>query len=308
MHALFVFDRAILDALDDRADRRVEFILASVRELDDSLRARGGALIVRHGVARDVVPSVASALGVDVVHVNRDYEPAAIARDDDVAASLAERGIDFVAHKDQVIFERDEVLTRAGTPFTVFTPYRNAWHARLAPQHLAAHDCDATPGRLAPPPPRLDAPLPSLDDLGFQADGPRDARRADRHVAAAHGSSRPSGDRIDEYATARDIPADDATSRLSVHLRFGTVSVRALARLAHDRTLRGDADRGCDVAVRARVARFLRAAAVAPPARRRRTRSARELDDLPFRNDPRTSTRGARAAPAIRWSTPACAS
>jgi deoxyribodipyrimidine photo-lyase len=285
VHALFVFDRAILDALDDRADRRVEFILASVLELHDSLRARGGALIVRHGVAREVVPSVARALGVDAVHVNRDYEPATIARDDDVAASLAERGIDFVAHKDQVIFERDEVLTRAGTPFTVFTPYRNAWQARLAPQHLAAHACDATPGRLAATPPALDAPLPSLGDLGFRA-----TDLATLGVPTGmSGGARQLADfrrRIDMYATARDIPAEDATSRLSVHLRFGTVSVRALARLAHDRTLRrgatGAATWLSELVWRDFYAQLLwhRPHVVAHAFRR-------ELDDLPFRNDPR---------------------
>jgi len=285
VHALFVFDRAILDALDDPADRRVEFILASVRELDDSLRARGGTLIVRHGLACDVVPSMASALGVDVVHVNRDYEPAAIARDEAVAAALAERGIDFVAHKDQVIFERDEVLTRAGTPFTVFTPYRKAWQARLAPQHLAAHDCDATPGCLAAAPPELDVPLPSLDDLGFRATDlatlgvPTGMSGGARQLAAF-------GHRIDAYATARDIPADDATSRLSVHLRFGTVSVRALARLAHDRTLRADAA-GAATWLSELVWRDFYAQLLWHHPHVVLHAFRRELDDLPFPNDPR---------------------
>src|SRR5207237_9395625 len=111
VHALFVFDREILDALDDRADRRVEFILASVRELDARLRERGGALIVRHGFAREEVPAVAAELRVDVVHANRDYEPAAIARDDAVAAALARSGIGWETHKDQLLLEPDEVLT-----------------------------------------------------------------------------------------------------------------------------------------------------------------------------------------------------
>jgi deoxyribodipyrimidine photo-lyase len=236
VHALFVFDREILDELRDRADRRVEFILESVRELDAALRRRGGALIVRHGFARDEVPAVAAALGVDTVHANRDYEPAAIARDDAVGAALHRGGIAFEMHKDQVIFERDEVLTRGGTPFGVFTPYRNAWLARLAPAHLAARDCDAG-GRLAPPPAELDAPLPTLEAIGFRATdlsalGVRTGMRGGAAQVAAFER------KLDDYAARRDAPAADGTSRLSVHLRFGTVSIRALARLAHDRALR----------------------------------------------------------------------
>jgi len=283
VHAVFVFDRSILDVLDDRADRRVEFILASVRELDEALRARGGGLIVRHGFAREVVPSVASGLCVDAVHANRDYEPSAIARDDDVAASLAGRGIDFVAHKDQVIVERDEVLTRAGTPFTVFTPYRNAWLARLAPGHLAAHASDATPGRLAPPPPELAAPPPSLADLGFRA---TDLPALGVPTGMSGGAARLSAfrRRMDAYATARDVPADDATSRLSVHLRFGTVSVRALARLAHDRTLRAEAP-GAATWLSELVWRDFYAQLLWHYPHVVAHAFRRDLDDLPFRND-----------------------
>ena len=109
----------------------------SVRELDAALRARGGGLIVRHGFAREVIPAVALALGVASVIANRDYEPAALARDEDVAATLLQSGIAFTTSKDQVIRERDEILTQGGTPFGVFTPYRNAWLRSLEPADLA---------------------------------------------------------------------------------------------------------------------------------------------------------------------------
>ena len=101
---VFVFDSEILDALPRRADRRVEFIHASVVELDAALRARGGGLIVRHGPARDVIPALAASLGVTAVLANGDYEPAAIARDDDVAERLRLQGVGFETFKDQVIF------------------------------------------------------------------------------------------------------------------------------------------------------------------------------------------------------------
>ncbi|MDP9107512.1 MAG: deoxyribodipyrimidine photo-lyase, partial [Pseudomonadota bacterium] len=113
----FIFDRDILDHLP-RQDRRVEFLLASLRELDAALRAAGGGLIVCHARAVDAIPHLARTLEVDAVFANRDYEPAAVARDAAVAASLALDDIGFHLYKDQVIFERDEVLSLAGKSFS----------------------------------------------------------------------------------------------------------------------------------------------------------------------------------------------
>jgi deoxyribodipyrimidine photo-lyase len=161
----FVFDRAILDRLEQRADRRVEFILESVRELDAVLRARGGGLIVRHGDAATVIPALARELRVDAVFVNRDYEPDARRRDTAVRAALECRGSVFT-NQDQVIFERDEILTQAGRPYSVYTPYKNAWLRALAPADLAPHVPGAGGGALAPPP--RQETLPTLGQLGFQ--------------------------------------------------------------------------------------------------------------------------------------------
>ena len=128
----FVFDREILDALPSRADRRVEFIRESVVELDASLRRQGGGLIVLVGRARDAIPELASRLGVAWVWANRDHEPAAIDRDGAVGRALTARSIGWRDCKDHLVFERDEILTRNGGPYTVFTPYRRAWLAALA--------------------------------------------------------------------------------------------------------------------------------------------------------------------------------
>jgi deoxyribodipyrimidine photo-lyase len=139
---VFVFDTEILDELLSEgwtADRRVEFIHASIVELDAALRALGGGLIVRHGRARDLVPALARELGVGAVASNRDYEPAALQRDGEVGAELARHGIAFEQYKDQVIFECDEVLTLAQKPFSVFTPYKNAWLKKLTPFQLQAY-------------------------------------------------------------------------------------------------------------------------------------------------------------------------
>ena len=117
VYTAFVFDREILDRLASPADRRVEFIRESLVELDAALRARGGGLLVRHAMAREEIPRLAEALGVARVCANHDYEPAAIDRDASVAAALEQRGIGFSTCKDQVIFERAEVVSAAGTPF-----------------------------------------------------------------------------------------------------------------------------------------------------------------------------------------------
>lgn len=130
VYCIFVFDQAILEALP-RQDRRIEFLHASLCELQRELAAAGGALIVRHARADDEIPRIAKELAVDAVFANHDYEPQALARDATVAAALQQNGIAWQSFKDQVIFEKDEVLSQAGQPFSVFTPYKNAWLKRL---------------------------------------------------------------------------------------------------------------------------------------------------------------------------------
>jgi deoxyribodipyrimidine photo-lyase len=233
---VFVFDREILDALPSAADRRVEFIWDSVRELDAALRAHGGGLIVRHARARDEIPALAAALGVDAVFANHDYEPAAMDRDAAVAHDLADRGISFVTTRDQVIFERDEVLSLAGKPFSVFTPYRNAWLKALTPARVGAHPVVRLAAALARPPRALDRGLPSMEAMGFArtnlaAVGVRPGMGGGAALFADFKR------RIDDYAEARNYPAVKGPSYLSAHLRFGTVSVRELAGYAHARSL-----------------------------------------------------------------------
>ncbi len=235
---VFVFDRDILDPLPSRADRRVEFIHASVIQLDAALRSQGGGLIVLHGHARALVPQLASQLGVAAVYAARDYEPAALARDAAVESALAADGRAFFTVRDQVVFERAELLTGAGKPYGVFTPYRNAWMRALTPERLASFETPLA-GRLAAPPADT-PPVPSLADLGFApvlpamtairpgADGGREALAQFR-------------ERIGRYASTRDFPAVKGPSYLSVHLRFGTVSIRELARFAWE-TMQADPD------------------------------------------------------------------
>jgi deoxyribodipyrimidine photo-lyase len=232
VHCAFVFDTEILDALSSRADRRVTFIWECVRELKAALEARRGGLHVLHGCAREEIPRLARSLGVSAVYANRDYEPQAIARDTEVEGRLREAGMNFRTRKDQVIFEPGEVRTRAGGAFSVFTPYKNAWLAKLEPGHLAPFEIGRVASRLVP---SAIAPMPTLRSLGFE--------RAQLPVPAGMSGGmrlwKSFRKRLADYARQRDYPALGATSRISVHLRFGTVSIRELVRHARAQRTQG---------------------------------------------------------------------
>ncbi|MBK6850395.1 MAG: deoxyribodipyrimidine photo-lyase [Burkholderiales bacterium] len=235
---LFVFDSDILAHLP-RADRRVAFIHASLVELDADLRAAGGGLIVRHGHPVDEVLATVITLGVQQVHAGRDYEPDAVTRDQEVAARLAERGASLWLHKDQVIFDTDELLTGAGKPYGVFTPYKNSWLKRVDALALAEAEVAPHLSALAPVPDELaNMRLPSLEALGFKP-----VPSVDKLQPGASGAAGLLADflpRLDRYGEARDFPAIKGPSYLSVHLRFGTVSIRQLARLAHSAAYPGN--------------------------------------------------------------------
>ncbi len=162
----FVFDRDILDPLDAR-DRRVPFIHASIVELDKTLRDAGGALMVRHGHPVHDIPALARECGVDAVFANRDYEPGAKARDEQVAKQLASHGIAFFTFKDQAVFDHDEVITGADKPYTIFTPYKRKWLQTLTPYALAPYASEDHLNALGKPPPNVKHAIPSLAALGF---------------------------------------------------------------------------------------------------------------------------------------------
>lgn len=228
----FVFDRDILDALPGRQDRRVEFIHLSVIELDAALRRQGGGLIVRHGRARERVPQLAQALGVAAVFTNHDYEPNAVARDAEVSSRLRAAGISFHSFKDQVIFERAELLTQAGKPYGVFTPYKNAWLRQVTDFYLKPYPVAHYAAHLAPPP--ADERIPALAELGFEPTNLGSLKLP----PGMHGAQTLWEDfreRMDQYKAARDFPAAKGVSYLSPHLRFGTISIRQLARHARER-------------------------------------------------------------------------
>ena len=244
----FVFDRAILDSLP-RADRRVEFIRDSLVDLDAQLRSLGLAhgvagvgLIVRHGDVQALLPALAVQLGVQAVYANHDDEPSALSRDAQVRGRLAEAGIALHCGKDHVVFERSELLTATGSPYSVFTPYKNAWLRKIAPETVKPWPVARHASALAAVP--APSPVPTLAEIGFEPTN-------------LHQLKLPTGstgarellddflDRIDDYGQTRDFPAVKGPSYLSTHLRFGTVSIRKLAREAWQRMQAGS--RGAEV-------------------------------------------------------------
>jgi deoxyribodipyrimidine photo-lyase len=218
----------------------VAFIRESLVELDELLRAvalQAGldaslaaqlGLIVLHGNTLKEIPHLAKQIEAQAVFANHDDEPAALARDAQVRGGLANAGIAFHTYKDHVVFERQEVLTLAGKPYTVFTPYKNAWLKKIRPEDLAAHPVAEHASALVPRPAQYRLPVPTLPDIDFE----------NIDLTALHYKSGVSGaqalledfiHRIDRYEETRNFPAIKGPSYLSVHLRFGTISIRQLA-------------------------------------------------------------------------------
>jgi deoxyribodipyrimidine photo-lyase len=214
---LFIFDHDILEELEDKRDRRVEFIHFTLKEIQDELRKTGSSLLIRHGKPLAVWKDLAQAFDIAAVYANHDYEPYAGKRDQEIEEFLTSRGIEFHTFKDQVIFEKNEILTAEGKPYTVYTPYRNSWRKALGGDNIKPNPSEDLIGNFQKTDP---FPFPALPEIGFETTGTKFPAWALRE------------DIIRNYHKQRDYPAIDGTSRLSVHLRFGTVSIRQLVRRA----------------------------------------------------------------------------
>jgi deoxyribodipyrimidine photo-lyase len=210
---IFIFDTEILDKLEEKADARVEFIYRSLERLQEELTTAGSSLYVLHGNPVKIIQS----LKPKAVYANHDYEPYARRRDEQVKTVLDRQGIPFHTFKDQVIFEKDEVTKDDGKPYTVFTPYSRKWKATLRPEHYQNFHSAMLVHRFKKTKPLK---FPSLGDIGFESSGITFPERKIRQSVIEH------------YHKHRDIPSIEGTSRLSVHLRFGTVSIRQLVQLA----------------------------------------------------------------------------
>ena len=241
----FIFDTDILEPLRSQGldehglshDRRVDFIWQGLQAIDTALRKQGGGLIVQVGKPTECIPHIAKILGVNTVYINHDYEPSAIARDISIQVSLNKLGIELETFKDQVIFEKQEILTNSNTVFSIFTPYKNNWLKSLQEKDITAYDCSAKKGQFAAIPKELQDPFPTRESMGFTPTGietylPPGSEEGQVFLEDfLH--------RIDQYQIGRDFPAIKGVSYLSAHLRFGMLSIRGLVREAHRRMLAG---------------------------------------------------------------------
>lgn len=214
---LFIFDKNILDKITEKADRRVTFIHQALQQLQKQLANYQSSLLVQYGTPIEVWKNVTATYNVKAVYANHDFEPYALQRDADIKALLAEKNIPFFTYKDHVIFEKDEILSQQGKPYTVFTPYSKAWKAKLNDFYLKPYPTLRYAHKLH----KTDTlPIPDLSDMGFVA--------KNDHLPSAVVNEAI----IKNYSEQRNFPAKTGTSRLGIHLRFGTISIRQLAQKA----------------------------------------------------------------------------
>ncbi|MBX2876267.1 MAG: DNA photolyase family protein [Saprospiraceae bacterium] len=228
---LFIFDRIILDKLEERADARVSYIHQTILNLQQQLQTLGSDLLVRYGNPIDLWSKLLTDFDVKAVYTNHDYESYAIERDQAVASLLEQADIAFHTFKDQVIFEKKEVTKDDGNPYTVFTPYSRKWKAKLASKLALGRDTYQSPidsYYLQSYPNekyydrfhkiKLDQAIPSLEEMNF---GP---------TAIEYPPLEVNRKRIREYGDKRNFPGIEGTSKLGLHFRFGTISIRQKAR------------------------------------------------------------------------------
>lgn len=215
---IFIFDTDILDRLENRRDARLHFIYNRIALLNKQLQTLGSSLLVYHGRPQEVFENLIRDFNINAVYANHDYEPYGINRDKSIGRFLQQKGFPFHTYKDQVIFERDEVKKDNAQPYAVFTPYMKRWKQQISEEHIRSHDSAGLAKNFI----KLKAiPMPKMAALGFMPAA---------HIPEVNPVI--NIDKIRSYDRHRDYPALDATTHLSVHLRFGTISIRKLVEIA----------------------------------------------------------------------------
>ena len=211
---IFIFDTNILDQLEDKTDRRVEFIHAALQEIQSTLIQLDSSLEVSYGTPLQFFKTLLTKYKVENVFTNHDYEPYAQERDGTITALLNAHGATLHTSKDHVLLEKNEVLKDDSKPYTVFTPYSKKWKTVLTDFHLKRYPTEEYFKFFFKQPPQ---PIPSLHSLGFKRiDLPFPSKELNEEI-------------ILKYGEKRNYPAIAGTSKMGVHLRFGTVSIRAIA-------------------------------------------------------------------------------
>lgn len=220
VHPIFIFDKSILDKLPNN-DQRILFIYQEIESLKKSYQNLGSDLWVYYGEPSEIIPKIAQELNCSSVYFNNDYEPYSLQRDREIQVSLNKIKIEFIGNKDHVIFEKNEVLKDDGKPYTIFTPYSRKWKANLKEEDLREYSIEKYSGNLVQK--QQGEVLITLEDMGFESKVLHDFpnRIAKNEI-------------LKNYHLSRNFPAVKGTSKLSLHLRFGTISIRKLALIARE--------------------------------------------------------------------------
>ena len=218
---IFIFDEDILDLLENKSDKRVDFIVQALQTLNSFLKSKNKGIKIFKGKPLEIYKKLTENYEIEAVYSNEDYEPYAIKRDQEIANFLASKNIAFHKFKDQVIFHRDEIVKADKKPYTVYTPYSILWLNEFQKVDLQGFTSEKKLDNL------LDIPFEEfkLEDIGFQkTELTFEVPEADLHI-------------IKTYEETRNFPAVKGTTQLGVHLRFGTISVRKLAKIAKENNL-----------------------------------------------------------------------
>lgn len=215
---IFIFDDDILESLE-KNDARVTFIYTCLKNIHKTLTDVGSSLLIKQGKPQEVWQQLVKEYTIKKVFFNKDYEPYAIKRDRKIQDLLASNGIASNMYKDQVLFEESEVAKNDGKPYTIYTPYKNKWLSHFKSSDFSLPEFDFDPANFYD----HSVDFPSLDGIGFT----ESMMKVKPYTL--HG--------VDNYQEHRDYPAKDDTSYLSPHLRFGTVSIRKLVKMASNRNM-----------------------------------------------------------------------
>jgi len=216
---IFIFDTNILDRLESKVDARLTFLHDQLERMKETAREVGSDILVMHGRPEEAFKNLLNRFQVLAVHANEDYEPYADQRDQAIHSLLDAKNIPFETTTDHVLMAPHEVTKPDGNPYTVFTPFSKRWQTNITPSHLQGAPSEAHLHRLYQ---WTESNMPSLNELGFQ----RSEVRAPEALMDE--------EILTQYGERRDIPSVRGTSRVSVHLRFGTVSIREAAKAGFD--------------------------------------------------------------------------
>ena len=218
---IFIFDEDILDLLENKSDKRVNFIVHALQTLNSFLKSKNKGIKIFKGKPLEIYKKLTENYEIEAVYSNEDYEPYAIKRDQEIADFLASKNINFHQFKDQVIFHKDEIVKADKKPYTVYTPYSKLWLIEFQKVDLQGFPSEKKLDNL------LEIPFEEfkIEEIGFQkTDLAFEIPEADLHI-------------IKTYEETRNFPAVKGTTQLGVHLRFGTISVRKLAKIAKENNL-----------------------------------------------------------------------